>query len=77
MTITFLNSHKKGPGHWKFNVEEYKNQMKERLRELKMQYKEIKDFNLKWDLYKYEIRKLTIIFCKKRKRMVNEDKIEK
>ena len=51
--------------------------MKERLRELKIEYKEIKDFNLKWDLYKYEIRKLTIIFCKKRKRMVNENKIEK
>ncbi len=71
--LTSLDEPKLGCGHWKLNVsllsdKEYTQKMKENINSWKEKYKSITDKNLKWELLKYEIRKLSISFSKQKMR---------
>jgi len=82
LTIKFLESPNIGPGHWKLNVAilsetEYKTAMRAKLTEVKQMYSEIEDWNLQWELMKYEIRKFSIQYSKERKRKNINTKLEK
>ncbi len=54
--------------------EEYLVNMRTKLQELKVKYSNLEDYNLKWELIKYEIRKFSISYSKKRKHKMIEDK---
>ena len=71
--IQFLEEPHRGPGHWKFNLkllndEEYKIKIKELIKTLQTKYDKIENKCIKWDLFKYEIRKFTITFSKHKKK---------
>ena len=82
LEIQLLNKAKLGPGHWKLNVsvleeDKYINAVKEKITELEHLYKDMANKNLKWELYKYEIRKLSIQYCKKKKKTHQDVKLQK
>lgn len=66
----------KGPSLWKFDTslltdEAYTNEMKESIIKWINEYGDIGDSRIKWELIKYEIRKLTIRYSKEKKRNTN------
>ena len=78
LCIKHLDEPKLGCGHWKFNVsllsdETYLNKMKDNFLIWDEQYHDI-NYNLKWELFKYEIRKFTIAFSKTKKRRFRKRK---
>ena len=73
LEIRFLDTPKLGPGHWKLNISllkenEYKEQLRSKLMEIHNIYNDIQNANLKWELYKYEIRKFSIQYSTARKK---------
>ena len=66
---TNLEGLKRGPGYWKFNTSllndpNYTNMLKQNIVKWKQEYKNIDDGKLKWELFKYNIRKTSITFSK-------------
>ena len=78
LCIKHLDEPKLGCGHWKLNVsllsdETYLNKMKDNFLIWDEQYHDV-NYNLKWELFKYEIRKFTIAFSKTKKRTFRKRK---
>ena len=79
--LTFGNEQKRGPGFWKFNSallrdEVYIDMIREWIEQYKVQYAELDNHGLKWDVIKTEIRRITIDYSKtqaKIRRMVEND----
>lgn len=68
---------KRGRGFWKFNAgllreQDYVDQVKNMLQELRTKYRALQDKGLKWDTIKCEIRGLTIRYSKRRARQQRE-----
>ncbi len=84
LCLSFIEEPELGCGHWKLNVsllkdKTYVNDMKENITRWKEKYKALKDPNLQWDLLKYEIRKFSIAFSKRKRRNTRnrKDRLEK
>lgn len=82
LSLKFLDTPNIGSGHWKLNVSllsetEYKDSMRNKLTDIMQMYSKLDDYNLQWELIKYEIRKFTIAYSKERKRNRNNLKITK
>lgn len=82
ITLEFQNIpiSKKGPNIWKFNVNlledtHYTKEMKSNLKSWINKY-DIEDKQLKWELIKYEIRKYSIAFSKKKRHETSKRKLE-
>ena len=72
LSIKHLPPVKKGNSHWKFNAslisdKDYNTLLEERLQQWKLQYRDIHDDRLVWELLKYEIRKFTMSYCSQKK----------
>jgi endonuclease/exonuclease/phosphatase family metal-dependent hydrolase len=73
LSLRFLDQPHLGRGHWKLNVSllndhNYIKNVKEHICQCKEQYDSISNTNLKWELMKYEIRKVSIDYSKKKKK---------
>jgi exonuclease III len=82
LSLKFIDTPSIGPGHWKLNVAvleetDYKTKMREHLINMKKMYSGMENLNLQWELIKYEIRKFSIEYCKKRKKKMNEIRVAK
>ena len=77
LQIRYLHEPNRGPGYWKLNSsllkdETYKSKVKELLETLNETHKEMENKALKWELYKYEIRK----FSMKHSKQVKKEKTD-
>jgi len=82
VTLKYIPDPTRGPGQWKLNVsllkeEDYKIQLKHNIADWLEKYKDLDNDNLKWDLMKYEIRKFSITYCKKKKKQQIDEKVIK
>jgi len=80
ISLKFLDTPKLGSGHWKLNVsllndEGYVKLVREHINKWKEQYN-LENCNLKWELIKYETKKLSIEYSKKRRKEQNNKKKE-
>lgn len=82
LTIKFQNKPPRGPGYWKLNVsllqdKDYITSIKTKLNELKITLNHMENKNLKWEIFKYEIRQHSIQYSKYRKKNKTEAKVTK
>ncbi len=80
LRLKLFPSIRKGMGFWKFNCsllndELYTNAMHKKLTEWKITY-DMTDHRIKWEIIKYEIRKFTIEYAKKRKKLQSDKEKE-
>ena len=66
-----------GPGLWKLNTvllaeQEYIRKIKAKITDFNHEYEHMEDKNIKWEILKYEIRRLSISYSKDRKRKQKE-----
>ena len=71
----------RGPGFWKFNASllsdnKYVELLKENISQSKIDYCNIEDKSLKWDLIKMEIRAFTIRYSKRKARIKRSEEKE-
>ena len=81
LNMKFLDQPILGSGHWKLNVSllndnNYVTSIKENLNKWKEEYDNMADKNLKWELIKYEIRKFSMAYSKKKKKEKTDRKQE-
>ena len=77
--IKYLDEPVNGVGHWKLNTSllednSYIQEMKRNLVRWKQEYRSVENSNLKWEIIKYEIRKFSIMFSKRKKRLQQDRK---
>ena len=71
ISFKFTNEIHKGPGHWKLNTsllndQNYVTQMKEKITETLDKHSDLNK-NVRWELLKYEVRKISIKYSKQKK----------
>ena len=83
LALKYLPEVPKGPSHWKFNTslledDNYVTSLKYKIADWIEIYKNIENLNTKWELLKYEVRKFSISYSKKKKqnRVQRENEIE-
>ena len=78
LSLSTMPNNSRGNGFWKYNAslnddEMYVGSMNRLLQEWYIQYDEIQDKNLKWDIIKYEIQKFTVKYAARKKKDINQE----
>jgi hypothetical protein len=71
LSLTFTKENQRGPGHWKLNAsllndQNYVSQMRTKIVETLDEHNSLNK-NMRWEILKYEIRKFSISYSKKKK----------
>ena len=84
LSLKYIPTPTRGRGLWKLNTmlleeQEYVTTMRDKIKELEQEYKDMIDKNIKWEIVKYEIRRFSIRFSKERrkKQLENIDRLER